>query len=101
MISERNGMQKTVKSTNHNVNVEDRKKISITGISNVESFDEETIVLYTDIGMLTIKGENLHINKLNIEDGEVQIDGDIDSLIYSDEDSQRGKKSGIFTHLFK
>ena len=82
----------------HNIILEDRKSMSVSGISDVDSFDEENILVYTDLGELSIRGENLHINQLNIENGELTLEGNIISLAYSSEQPQSG---GFFGRLFK
>ena len=58
-------------------------KENLTGILDVISFDENTIVLDTDMGLLTIKGKDLHVNRLSLEKGEIDIEGRTDSLVYS------------------
>lgn len=68
----------------HNCILEDRKSLSVSGVSNVGSFDEETIVAVTDYGELTVKGQNLHITKLSLEVGELCIEGTINALQYAD-----------------
>ncbi len=68
----------------HNCILEDRKNLCISGVSNVGSFDEETIVAVTDYGELTVKGQNLHITKLSLEIGELCIEGNINALQYAD-----------------
>lgn len=83
-----------------NVTLQGRAKITVTGVSDVDSFDEHTVVLYTTLGILSIKGADLHINKLNVETGDLCIEGEIDSLAYS---QQQGSKSGggLLAKLFK
>lgn len=83
-----------------NIIIENRRKLSISGVEDVDSFNEESIVLFTTMGMLTIKGQDLHINRLNIEIGDVAIEGLIDEMIYSDSDDKRDS-SGFFSKLFK
>ena len=70
------------------------------GILDVISFDENSIVLDTDMGLLTIKGKDLHVNRLSLEKGEIDIEGRTDSLVYS---AGGGAKSGesFFAKLFK
>ena len=82
----------------HNVILEDRKNLTVSGVSDVDSFDEQNITVFTDMGELAVRGYNLHINKLNIETGELTLEGEISSLTYTDE-QQRG--SGFFGRLFK
>lgn len=81
-----------------NIILENRKKASISGVEDIDSFDEQTVILYTNLGMLTVKGYGLHINRLNVETGEVIIEGDLDSFIYSDE---TGRKVGFMQRLFR
>ena len=68
----------------HNCILEDRKKLSVSGVNDVGSFDEQTIVAVTDCGELTIRGEKLHITKLSLEVGELCIEGKISALQYTD-----------------
>ncbi len=82
----------------HNLFLEDRKKLSLTGVTDVDSFDESTIIAYTDYGELTISGTNLHIAKLNIEAGELSVDGNIVSMTYID---QAPKSTGFFGKMFR
>jgi sporulation protein YabP len=81
----------------HSLILENRRALTATGVSNVDSFDEQTIVAYTDLGQLIIKGTKLQINKLNIETGELTLNGDISSMSYS-ENQLRG---GFLSRLFK
>ena len=90
--------KKNVGETPHSVILENRKAVTATGVSNVDSFDEQTIVAYTDLGELVVKGKNLHINKLNVETGELTLDGEISSLSYAEPQATGG---GIFAKLFK
>lgn len=83
----------------HNIIMENRKILSVSGISDVDSFNEDLIVLFTDLGVLTVKGDNLHINKLSVESGELNVEGDIQSINYSDEETK--KNGGFLSKLFK
>lgn len=75
----------------HNVIMEGRKNLTISGVTDVDSFDERIIVLYTQLGELVIKGRDLHINSMSVETGDMTIDGDIWALNYGDKD----KKSSL------
>lgn len=75
-----------------------RRKLTITGVEDVESFDENTIVLYTSGGLLVIRGQDLHIEKLSIDGGDLSVDGTVDSLSYEDVNSKSG---GFWSRLFK
>ena len=86
-------------AANHNILMEDRKKISLSGVVDIHSFDDELILAETQCGILTIKGSDLKMNKLNLENNELIVEGDIMALIYSESDNV--KKSNMFGKLFK
>ncbi len=80
--------------------VEDRSRLTATGVIDVESFDNETVILITQLGTLFIKGSNFRINRLNVDIGEIMIEGDLDSFQYSD--SYGGKARGsLLSRMFK
>ena len=81
----------------HNIIMENRKKVMITGVSQVDSFDEQTVILDTDMGELTVKGSDLHISQLNVDTGELNINGNIYGLVYSNDNRQ----TGFLARLFK
>lgn len=89
--------EKKIKSP-HNLMLKDRKSLNLTGVSDVDSFDEKIVVLYTDYGKLTIKGENLHIDNLNLNSGELAIDGKIFSITYT---GNKPKPKSLFSKVFK
>ena len=91
---------KTVEVQKHNVMMEDRSRISISGVDDVESFDDETVIAYTVMGEMTIKGADFKISKLNVDTGELIIDGEIDSIEYASSE-KREKGGSIFGRLFK
>ncbi len=82
----------------HNVIMRDRGELSLSGVTDVDSFDESTIIAYTDYGELTISGANLHISSLNIDKGELSVDGRISSLSYIDAQPNKG---GFFSKVFR
>ena len=86
-------------AANHNILMVDRKKISLSGVVDIHSFDDELILAETQCGILTIKGSDLKMNKLNLENNELIVEGDIMALIYSESDN--AKKSNMFGKLFK
>lgn len=89
------------KNTNvlpHNCILEDRRTLSVSGVKDVGSFDEETILIETDLGELTVKGEKLHITRLSLEVGEVGVEGKIASLSYTD---VLPKNAGFFSKVFR
>lgn len=83
----------------HNLILENRHTLTVSGVEDIDSFDEETVVLLTDMGELTVKGESLHINKLNVDTGELHVEGDIHSMIYTNDEPRRG--GGLFARLFR
>ena len=66
----------------HSLILKDRSQLTLSGVTDVDSFDENIITAYTDYGELTVKGEGLHISILNIDTGELSIDGTVASLSY-------------------
>ena len=78
-----------------NLSLENRKKLTLTGVEEVISFDEEKIALNTVLGNLTIKGEGLKMNKLDVQNGDVIIIGKISSMIYSGKDVKKNKENMI------
>lgn len=83
-----------------NIIIEGRKKISISGVEDVDSFDEDNIILYTVMGTLVISGHNFHINKLNVDTGELIIEGEYDSSKFDDGYSGKSK-GGFWAKMFK
>lgn len=82
----------------HHVVLEERKHLTVSGVEDVERFDENTIVLSTTQGAMTISGENLHIEKLSLDGGDLKVEGDIESLVYEDDHGDRG---GFFARLMR
>ncbi len=82
----------------HNMVLEDRRILTVSGVADVDSFDEETVTVFTDFGELTIRGSNLHINRLSVETGDLTVEGNISALIYSDEAPKSG---GFFSKVFR
>lgn len=83
----------------HSIVWSDRKAGSITGVTDVLSFDEDSVVLRTEQGMLTVKGKDLHIGRLTLEKGEVEMEGRVDSLTYSGSDP--AKKGSLVRRMFR
>ena len=88
-------------TSRHAINLVRRESMAATGVIDVISFDEETIIAETELGMLIIKGINLHVNRLNLENGELAIDGEVNSINYEDSGGYvKGNKS-LLGKLFK
>ncbi len=83
----------------HSMIAEDRRKISLSGVIDVERFDENIIIMSTSAGRLVIKGKNLSVSGLDTENGELTLSGDADSFTYGDRDIQPG--SSFFSRLFR
>lgn len=81
----------------HAVAIEARKSVAISGVTEVESFDERSVQLFTDCGELTLEGEGLHIGTLDIAAGHVEIEGHLSALYYSDDvPVKRGLRGKLF-----
>lgn len=85
---------------NHKINLYNRSNGLITGVKEVISFDLNEIILDTEQGMLMIHGEDLHVTKLTVEKGEVEIEGLVESLLYSEHSGGKGEKAGFMKRLF-
>jgi sporulation protein YabP len=89
------------KSAKHQeIRMLNRKTLEITGVGNVESFDNEEFLLNTECGFLAVRGHNLHMKNLNLEQGLVAIEGNVHSLVYLDGTSN-AKSKRLFGKLFK
>lgn len=82
----------------HNIILEGRSHLSISGVEDVESFDENSVTLYTSQGVLTIRGDNLRVDRLSIEGGELSIEGTVSGLQYLDEQPTTG---GFWSRMFR
>ncbi len=89
MVEEKNKLQ--------NILMENRQRLNISGVIDVINFDEQTVCVNTELGLLTVKGMSLKLNKLNLDNTELMIEGDIMSLVYTDNYS----RGGFFQKLFK
>lgn len=83
----------------HTVELVNRESASFAGVTDVEAFNEEEVVLLTDMGVIVLAGEGLHIVKLNLDDGVLVVEGHIIALEYVQE--QKPAKKGVFSGLFK
>lgn len=93
--------KKPSKARVQNLILENREKLSVSGVVDVESFNDENVIVDTELGILIIRGEGLRINKLNIDSSELSIEGDIFSCEYSDKESSRSKGLGFLSRMFK
>lgn len=82
----------------HRLTLEGREKLTVSGVEDVERFDDTCIVLSTCVGTLVLSGEALHIGKLSLDGGELHVDGRIDAVTY--EDAPEAGGGGFFARLF-
>lgn len=92
MIENKNNINKP-----HNVIIENRNKVNMTGIKRVDNFDENEIILISELGELTIKGSGLHISKMDVDSGDLVIDGNIIGMIYN----EASKNGSVLRRIFK
>ena len=85
----------------HKMVINNRKTSMVTGVLDVLAFDLNEILLETEQGMLMVKGKDLHVNRLSVEKGEVDLAGHIDSIAYSDVQQTSKKGDNFFVKLFK
>ena len=94
-------MEEKAGAKSHRIVFNARKNGTITGVVDVLSFDLSEILLETEQGMLMIKGDDLHVNRLTLDKGEVDIDGKIDSFTYSDVATSANKGESLLSRLFR
>ncbi|MBR6719557.1 MAG: sporulation protein YabP [Clostridia bacterium] len=91
--------KRVMQKVSHNVIMEGRKKLSVSAVEEVGAFDDSSVTLKTAMGTLTVKGGKLKINKLSVETGDVDIEGEINSCSYKAEETDSAK--GFFGKIFK
>lgn len=94
-------MDEKLQNKVHSVELKERKALYMTGILDVQSFDPEEVILESTEGNLIIKGSGLHVSRLNLDKGEMDIDGNFNSIVYA-QGKARGRKKGesLLSHLF-
>ena len=75
---------------NHTLSMENRRKAVLTGIEEVLAFDENQVILRTDGGEIALAGENLHVTKLMLDEGQLAVEGKIDGVFYTQKKNRRG-----------
>ncbi len=83
----------------HTLRLIQRNQVEITGVTDVLRFDEEAVAVDTICGLLFVKGSNLHVGNLNLQDGQILIDGEIDEIAYTE--GTQSRKSGLFSRLLR
>jgi sporulation protein YabP len=84
----------------HRCVLTNRAGAELTGVREVVAFDENQVILDTDLGLLTIKGKELHVSRLTLEKGELDVEGQFDSLVYSSNEAYRRAGQSWITRLF-
>ncbi len=93
-------MEERMNRGSHQLTLTGRERLIIDGVTNVGSYDQDEVVLETEKGVLLIRGQNLNLTQLNLDQGKLSLTGVVDSLIYSGE-SLAQKNRGIFEKIFK
>ena len=100
MIEERNTINMNTNNVIQNLLLENRGKLNVSGVNDVLSFDDQVVIVDTELGLLTVKGENIRITKLSLDTAEVVIEGEISSLTYSNS-KQDKSNSTLLSKIFK
>ncbi|MFG6374320.1 MAG: sporulation protein YabP [Oscillospiraceae bacterium] len=85
-------------SSGHKIALVGRERLEITGVEEVESFDEGTIIMSTNLGALIVRGEGLHIETLSLDGGALKVEGRVESLTYEE---PREAGGGLLSRLFR
>lgn len=85
----------------HKMTMTNRRNCSLTGVIDVVAFDESEVILETEMGILMIKGSELHVKRLTLEKGEVDLEGKIDSFLYSEQKNLAARGESFLGRLFK
>ncbi|MCL2388289.1 MAG: sporulation protein YabP [Defluviitaleaceae bacterium] len=94
------GEEKKRSPSRHMLTVDRRESVVVTGVTDVISFDEETVIGETEMGVIIIRGINLHVNRINLESGELSVSGEVDGINYENP-SGTGKGKSFLGRLFK
>jgi sporulation protein YabP len=93
------GEEKKRAPSRHILTVDKRESVMVTGVTDVISFDEESVIAETEMGIIVIRGVNLHVNRINLEVGELSVAGEIDGVSYENSSGKKGKS--FMGRLFK
>lgn len=85
----------------HTVHIDGRQRVSVSGVEDVDSFNENEVIFLTSMGMITVLGEDLHIARLDLEAGQLVVEGTIQAVDYSDHAEMRAEKSGFLGKFFR
>lgn len=93
--------KKVQKTKSHNILLENRKKLVISGVIDVDSFNDEYVLIHTELGFLLIRGIDLRIKKLSLESADISVDGNISALEYTEDDVKKNNKNNFLSKFFK
>lgn len=85
----------------HRLTLDCRKAAAVTGVRDVISFDEKEILLQTEYGRMTVKGEGLHVKRLTLENGEAELEGQVNGILYSSGGPSPEREGGFLSRLFR
>jgi sporulation protein YabP len=94
-------MTEQVTGGKHTLMLEKRKRALLTGVIEVISFDEENVVADTDCGVIIIRGEGLHMDSLNLEKGDMSLEGMVESITYEDSEGYSNGKGSVWSRIFR
>ena len=89
-------MSEEKKAAPHQLILQDRRSLHLSGVNEVERFDDETVVLHTTQGVLTVQGRQLHVQRLSVEAGDLTVEGTLDGFFYTDTRTKRGRLGKMF-----
>ena len=93
-------MEEKDRKVSHSLEMKNRRNVFLTGVTEILSFDEKEILLFTEAGKLLIKGEELHVKRLNLEKGEADLEGKVDSLTYLSKNTDK-KEESLLKRMFR
>lgn len=100
-LEEKNFFKDKDREQGHNIKIINRENITLTGIMDLLSFDEELVITESTDGVLVIKGNNLHVNKLDLNNGQLEITGRMHNLSYEDNHHMSKNKTSFMSKIFK
>ena len=94
-------MEEKKSAVPHKLILENRQGGTVTGVLDVDSFDEKEILLQTEYGRMTVKGEGLHVKRLTLENGEAELEGQVNGILYSSGGPSPEREGGFLSRLFR
>ena len=91
--------EKKRSASRHSITIDKRESVTVTGVTDVISFDEESVICETEMGVVVLRGINLHVSRINLDSGELAVSGEIDGMTYTNQSAGKGKS--FIGRLFK